>query len=280
MPGMSDDAGAVTVERVDEGRVAIVTLHRPAKRNALGPAMWRGLADAATELRRQLPRAVIVTGSRESGVFCSGMDLSLDNPQVVGFIAATQRRDAAPARALLTELRDCMDALVQLPIPTIAAINGLAYGGGAELALRCDLRVIDAAARLSFSEVRLGVMPDMGGCVRLTRMVGPAIAADLILTARELEAPELLSLGLVSRISAPGESRAAALELARQIARNGPRAVRASLEVIRRTLDLDEADALALERERAARLVASGECVHGVTAFAERRTPSFPDIED
>ena len=277
---MPTDPGTVTVERVEQGRVAIVTLHRPTKRNALGPAMWRGLADAAADLKKQLPRAVIVTGSRESGVFCSGMDLSFDNPQVTRFIEATQSNAVEPMRELLKELRECMDALVQLPVPLIAAVNGLAYGGGAELALRCDLRVMDASARLCFPEVKLGVMADMGGCVRLTRLVGPAIAADLLLTARALEAKELLSLGLISRISAPGESLAGALELARTIARNGPRAVRATLDVIRRTLDLDEAGALALERENAARLVASGECVHGVSAFAERRTPSFPDITD
>jgi enoyl-CoA hydratase/carnithine racemase len=268
---MSD--GSVTVER--RGAIAVVTLRRPRKKNALNDALWSGMRAAADELLAELPRAVIVTG--EDPAFCAGMDLAPNNPQMVGLASAAQSRDAEPMRALLAGLRPNMDALVGLPVPVIAAVNGLAYGGGAELAVRCDLRVMDAEAVMCFSEVRLGLMPDMGGAVALTRLVGPGKAADLILTARKVGADEALRLGVVNRVADAGRSLEAALGLAQSIAGNGPRAVRASLDVVRRTPDLSEVDALALERDRAVELMASGECIFGVTALMTKSDPEFPD---
>jgi enoyl-CoA hydratase/carnithine racemase len=181
---------------------------------------------------------------------------------------------------MLTELRRIADRLFRLPVPIIAAINGTAFGGGAELAVRCDLRVMDPLATLSFSEVRLGLMPDWGGGVALTRLVGPSRAADLILTARRVGAEEALALGVVNRVCAPGAALGAAQELAESIAANGPRAVKSALAVIRATPDSTERDALALELESAASLIASGECIFGIGAFFSRTPPSFPDPDD
>jgi enoyl-CoA hydratase/carnithine racemase len=268
--------GTVTIDR--EGAIAIVTLRRPEKRNALNEALWSGMREAASTLSKALPRAVIVTG--EDPAFCAGMDLGPDNPQMGGLASAAQSRDPGPMRELLEGLRPSIDALVSLEVPVIAAINGLAFGGGAELAVRCDLRVMNRDAELCFSEVRLGLMPDMGGGVALTRLVGPAVAADLILTARRVRGDEALRLGVVNRVAEPGATLEAARELAKAIAANGPRAVRASLDVIRRTPDLTEEAALELERERAAHLMASGECLHGVTALMTRSEPKFPDPEE
>jgi methylglutaconyl-CoA hydratase len=256
--------------------LAIITLNRPEKRNCLNHAMWSGIADAARELRERPPRAVIVTGA--GAAFCAGMDVSPMNPQVANLVQAAQDHDAEPMRELLREVRPAFDALVALPIPVIAAINGLAFGGGAELALRCDLRVMDPTAEICFSETRLGLMPDVGGGVALTRLLGPAIAADLILTARRVGAEEASKLALTNRVSATGGALEAAKALGREIAANGPRATRAALDVIRKTPDLSEADALALERENAAQLMASGECAHGLAALMSRAEPEFPDI--
>ncbi|MBW2457498.1 MAG: enoyl-CoA hydratase/isomerase family protein [Deltaproteobacteria bacterium] len=271
---MSD--GTVSVERVDQ--VALVTLRRPDKRNALNEAMWRGLAAAAQKLREQAPRAVVVTG--EGSAFCAGMDLSAENPQLAGLAQAAQTRDPGPMRELLTQLRPAIDAFIALPVPTIAAVNGLAYGGGAELATRCDLRVVDPDAEICFSEVRLGLIPDMGGCATLPRLVGRAVATDLIVTARRVKSAEALSLGLANRVSAPGKVVEEALALGRSIAQNGPRAVRAALDVIRRGADLTEDEALALERDRATEVMATGECIFGVTAVMAHQDPEFPDIDD
>lgn len=272
--GMSD-TGEVTLER--RGRIGLITISRPGKRNALSQAMWASLRAALAELGAQPPRAVVVTGAGDA--FCAGMDVSLDNPHVADLVTAAQTHDQAPMKRLLRELRSILDALSTLPVPVISAVNGLAYGGGAEIAVRSDLRVMDPAATICFSEVRLGLMPDLGGCVALTRLIGRGRAADLILTARPVGAKEAFDLGIANRISAPGRCLDEALELGAAIARNGPRAVRASLEVIRATLDLTEEQALGLEQDRAAELMASGECTHGVTALFSKTEPEFPDPE-
>jgi enoyl-CoA hydratase/carnithine racemase len=177
---------------------------------------------------------------------------------------------------LIRRVRSDTDGLVMLPVPVIAAINGLAYGGGAEIACRCDLRVMDPGARICFSETRLGLMPDHGGVVGLTRLIGPSKAADLILTARPVDAGEALALGLVNRISQPGRALEEALSLAQSIAENGPRAVRHALKVIRSAPDLACTEALALETYEAVDLIAEGECVYGITAFLARQKPEFP----
>ncbi len=258
------------------GHVAVLTLSRPERRNALDRSTWRKLGSVLERLPRA--RAIVVTGAGDRA-FCAGMDVNPDNPHIAGITDAVQTHDRRPVDAMLGELRSIVDRLFAQPLPVIAAINGLAFGGGAELAARCDLRVVDPAATICFSETRLGLMPDLGGGVALTRLLGPSRAADLILTARRVDAHEALALGLVNRVSAPGGALAEAMELAESIAKNGPRAVRESLAIIRRTPDLSLEDALALELDRACTLIASGECVFGIGAFLSRSEPVFPDPE-
>jgi enoyl-CoA hydratase/carnithine racemase len=205
------------------------------------------------------------------------MDLNPDNPHIAGLVAAVRDHDRAPVETMLRDLHGALDQLFALPVPIIAALGGLAYGGGAEIAARCELRVADPGATLCFSEVRLGLMPDLGGGVALARLVGPARAADLILTARKIGATEAHAIGLLDRVTAPGAAVADAVALAEQIARNGPRAVRAALSVLRRGVDLPWPDALALEVETATQLIASGECQAGITAFLTRTEPTFDE---
>lgn len=270
-------SGEVRVER--EGAIAVLTLDRPERRNAMNQAMWNSLERAVSDLEGSLPRAVVVTGAGEKA-FCAGMDVNTDNPDSAALMLAMQDKDRAPVVAMLTRMRAVLDRLVGLPVPVIAAVNGVAFGGGAETALRCDLRVMDPSATLAFSEVRLGLMPDWGGGVALARVVGRARAADLILTGRRVDAEEALALGLVNRVSAPAFCLAEAKALAQTIAQNGPRAVRAALRLLRRIDGMTDADALALELDSAATLIASGECVFGVGAFLTRTTPTFPDPDD
>jgi enoyl-CoA hydratase/carnithine racemase len=175
---------------------------------------------------------------------------------------------------MLEEMLGVLDRLFALPVPIIAAVGGVAYGGGAELATRCDLRVVAPGATFCFSEVKLGLMPDWGGGVALARLLGPARAADLILTARKVGADEALALGLANRVGGLDD----ALALAGQIAENGPRAVRAALSVIRGAGDLSWRDALALELDAASDLIAAGECQVGIAAFLSRTPPQFPDV--
>src|SRR5262245_42606896 len=145
-----------TVRLTREDRIAVITLDRPQRRNAMDESMWSAFTDVITAIERDLPRAIILTGAGDQA-FCAGQDIQPDNPQISGLITAVQTHDPAPVDAMLRRIRDVVDRFVSLPIPIIAAVNGVAFGGGAELAVRCDLRVADPSAMISFSEVRLGL---------------------------------------------------------------------------------------------------------------------------
>jgi len=266
----------VRLERT--GHIAVVTFDRPDRQNSMDEHMWTCFEEVISDLKQNLPRVVVVTGSGNKA-FCAGFDVNPNNPQVTALARAMETHDKAPAEALINRVRTATDSLVFLPVPIIAALGGLAYGGGAEIASRCDLRVMDPDAVICFSEVKLGLMPDHGGVVGLTRLVGPAIAADLILTARKLGAEEALALGVVNRISEPGKALDEAMELAGGIADNGPRSVRHALKVIRKTPELSYMDALEMESKEAIDLIVTGECVHGIAAFLTREKPVFPEPE-
>lgn len=259
-----------------QGHIVIITFERPAKQNAFDQQMFDCLDKVVAELKSSLPRVIVLTGAGEKA-FCAGFDVNPENPLLKPLSIAMEKHDKGPAYDLIHRIRTSTDNLVSLPVPIIAAINGLAYGGGAEIASRCDLRVMDPGAVICFSEVRLGLMPDHGGVVGLTHLVGASRAADLILTARKVYAEEAFQLGLINRISAPGKALEEALSLALSITQNGPRAVRHALYVIRKTGDLTTQEALELETEAAATLIASGESIHGISAFLTRQKPDFPE---
>lgn len=261
-----------------KGSLALVVLRRPGRLNACNREMFTRMDAVARELaEKPLPRAVIVTGDG-SDAFCSGFDVNPDNPMVAEMARALEKGDPQPIETAIADIRKAVDRIVALPVPVIAAINGKAYGGGAELAVRCDLRVMDPAAVICFSEARLGLMPDWGGGATLTHLIGSAAAADLILTARRVGAREALQLGLVNRVSAPGKAVDEAVELAEAIMGNGPRAVQSALKVIRAGRNLSLEATLELERKTAVDLIASGECLHGIGAFLNGKAPDFPDL--
>ncbi len=260
------------------GPVAILTLNRPERLNAFNEAMWDALDECVILLKKDLPRAVVVTGAGDKA-FSAGFDVNPDNPQVGGLVDAVTKRHRPPVDALISRIRASTDGFSFLPVPLIAAINGLAYGGGAEFASRCDIRILDPSAVISLSEVKLGLIPDWGGGVALTRLVGPGCAADLILTGRKVSAKEALQMGFANSISNPGKCLEEALAMADVIAQNGPRAVRAALAVIRNTPDLPLLEALDYESDKAADLIVSGECIHGISAFLSKKMPEFPEIE-
>lgn len=272
----ADTGNSVLLEY--QGSCAVVLLNRPDKRNAFDLNMWTGLESAVEQLRNKMPRVIVLTGAGDRA-FSAGFDVNPANPQVSSLMEAVRDHARGPVEKLLQYIRQTVDSLVTLPVPVIAAINGLAYGGGAELAMRCDMRVMDPEAVICFSETRLGLMPDWGGGVALTRLAGKSVAAELILTAREIGAGEAFELGLVNRVSRPGKVLEDSLSMAAAISENGPRAVRAALEVIRCSTDMPLAEALKYETSIASDLIASGECVHGISAFLSKKKPVFPDIE-
>jgi len=245
-----------------DGTVVTLTLNRPAVRNALDLALARALSAAARELARdETVRAVIVRGTPPA--FCAGADL-------------TERLSLTPEER--TEHTDAIaaavEALAELPVPTIAAISGACLAGGAELALACDLRFADTTARFGFPEVRRGIFPGAGGVVRLPQLIGPARAADLLFSGRILDAQEAFRIGLVDQLCEPGQLDARIESWLRELRQAAPGAVRAAKAALRRALTCDAvtlADIRALRRA----LDRSPEYEEGLRAFAEKRAPSW-----
>ena len=249
---------------IDRPPVRIVTIDGEARMNVLSRAIIAELADQARHAAADdRIRAVVLTGAG-SRAFCAGANLK----ERRGWSEEDIRRWLGELHAKLREVERC-------PKPWIAAVNGLALGGGCELALACDLRVMDPAAQMGLTEVRIGIIPGGGGTVRLARVVGLGRARDLILTARRVEAEEALQIGLVNRISAAGDSVAAAIALGNEIAANAPIAVAAAKAAIEEAWDL-ALDA-ALERERAHydKALRSADRLEGLAAFAEKRPPRW-----
>jgi enoyl-CoA hydratase/carnithine racemase len=256
----------ITVRDGDErGFVKELVLDRPGAHNALSTEMAQELADAAAALARDSRvRAVVVSSSGEKA-FCVGADLKERN----SFTDADLMRQRPVYRAMFGGLLD-------LPVPTIAAVHGFALGGGFELALSCDLIVADETATLGLPEVSVGVIPGGGGTQLVSRRVGYSRAADLIFTARRLSAAEAAGLGLVDRLVPAGAARDTALELATTIATHSPVGVRNAKRALRRGSDVDLAAGLDIEDAAWRATAFSGDRREGVAAFNDKRTPDWP----
>ena len=172
-------------------------------------------------------------------------------------------------------IRALMDDVEALPQPTIAVIQGFALGGGAELALSCDLRIAAERAQLGLTETSLAIIPGAGGTQRLPRLIGKSRAKDLILTARRLGAAEAERIGLVNRVASAEGLRAAALELAGAIAANGPVAVRAAKSAIDGGAELALGKGLEHEAACYERVLGTRDRIEALAAFAEKRKPEF-----
>jgi enoyl-CoA hydratase len=252
----------VRVDGGDEG-VAVLTVDRQEKLNALSPEVTEQIGQALLELEAEGPRAIVVTGAGERS-FVAGAD-----------IAAMSEMDPHAAKRFAEIGHAAMALLDRSPIPTIAAVNGFALGGGCELALACDIRIAAENALFGFPEVSLGILPGMGGTQRLPRLIGPALAKELILSARRIDAEEAHRMGMVNRVVPQGEALRAAKELAAEIAANGPVAVRHAKAAMGRALDVDLISGLEYEADQFALLFATEDAREGMSAFAERRGPQF-----
>ena len=255
-------SGLVTLEL---GRVAHLELVNPPL-NLITEALLVELDAALATLAASAPgdvRAVVVTGSGERA-FSAGSH--------VGEFEA-QRGPGGRARHELEQR--VSSGLADLPMPTIAAIEGNALGGGLELALACDLRIASSRARLGLPEVHLAVTPGAGGTQRLPRVVGLARAKELILTGRVLTAEAAARIGLVHEVVPAGEARSRAEAVAEEIAARGPLAVREAKRLIDRSLDVALDEGLAAELDASERIFATEDLVEGATAFFEKRDPVY-----
>ena len=249
---------------VETGRVAEIRLNRVGARNALSTGLATELIEAAAAIRASDARAVVLS-SAAPAAFCVGADLKERN-----------RLSDAEFMAQRLVFRRAFAALRDLPVPVVAAVHGYALGGGYELALCCDLIVADESAVVGLPEVRLGIVPGGGGTQLLPRRAGLGVAADLILTGRQVAAAEAARLGLIDRLVPAGADHAAATELAGQIAANSPVAVANARNAIRRGLDVDLAAGLDIEDSAWRATVFSDDRREGVRAFVERRAPDWP----
>lgn len=252
----------VRVERLDGG-VVVLTIDRQDKLNALDPQVVEEIGQSLLEIEVEGPPAIIVTGAGERA-FVAGAD-----------IAAMSSMGPLEAKRFAEIGHAAMALLDRSPVPTIAAVNGFALGGGCEIALACDIRIAAENALFGFPEVGLGILPGMGGTQRAPRLVGPAVAKELIFTGRRIGAEEAYRIGLVNHVVPEGEALNAAKAMAAEIAANGPIAVRHAKAAANRAPDVDIISGLEYEADQFALLFATDDAREGMSAFVEKRKASF-----
>ncbi|MFC7528479.1 crotonase/enoyl-CoA hydratase family protein [Actinoplanes sp. GCM10030250] len=248
------------------GPILIVTMNRPHVRNALSPEMMAVMREAWDRVDADPAiRVAILTGA--GGSFCAGADLRAMTESHPGDDFGNGAVDLSRIDALLKGRR--------LSKPLIAAVEGPAVAGGTEILQATDVRVAGESARFGVSEARWGLFPLGGSAVRLPRQLPYTVAADLLLTGRHLTAAEAFTAGLIGHVVPDGQALAKALELASQIAANGPLAVQAILRTIRETEGMPENEAFAVESKIGMQVFTSEDAKEGPRAFLEKRRPDF-----
>jgi enoyl-CoA hydratase len=252
----------IRVER--DGGTAIVTVDRTEAMNALDLEHAETLRDTLTELAAdEVVRVVVLTGAGEKA-FVAGADIKY--MQSLGVLEARRWGELGHACGILLET---------MPKPTVAAINGVALGGGCELALACDLRLAASNARIGQPEIDLGILPGWGGSVRLARTTTLGFAKALILTGRPVDAAEALQHGLVNAVHEPGELREKTMELCRGLEAKSPVALAYAKEAVNLALQGPHRTNLESEARLFALLFASEDQKEGMAAFVEKRPPEF-----
>ncbi|MGH9025133.1 MAG: enoyl-CoA hydratase/isomerase family protein [Acidimicrobiia bacterium] len=252
----------VTYDR--DGAIAVVTLRRPRQLNSLDAATAAALLAASARAAEDADvRAVVITG--EGKAFSAGADI-----KEFGSLETAEE-----FRFFLRDLEAACRAWELLPQPVIAAVNGMALGGGLELALGCDLRVADPGARFGLPEIKLGILPGAGGTQRLPRLVPLAVATQMILSGEPIDAAEALRIGLVNEVTDAGSTVERAKELARVLAQRPPLALATAKRLLDRVPSLPLEAATELERDAVSMLFTTADRAEGVAAFTEKRTPRF-----
>ena len=271
------DRVAVTVE----AGVADVRLNRPDKINALDNAMFEALAEAGEALKADpAVRAVVLSG--EGRGFCAGLDFSGFQAMAGGGAGPGRREGSQGINALgrtdgrITHLgQQVAYVWHEMPAPVIAAVHGVALGGGLQLALGADIRIVAPDARMSVLEIRWGITPDMTATMMLPRLVGLDLAKELTFTGRMVDGEEAVRIGLATRVSATPLDDARAL--AAEIASKNPHAVRGAKRLLNQSGLVSVAEQFAAERETITSLIGTPNQVEAVTAYFEKRPPRFSD---
>jgi methylglutaconyl-CoA hydratase len=258
---VSEARALVEVEELDQ--VVALKLARPEALNAMSGALLDALwAQVERVLVRRDVRTLIIQGNDKA--FSAGADLK-------------ERAGMTPeqTRAFLRKIRGIMDLVERLPMPTIAVVEGVAFGGGCELALSCDLRVLGKNAKIGLTECSLGIIPGAGGTQRLPRLIGASKAKELIFTARRLSADDALAVGLANHVVEAGGALAKARALAAEITRCAPIAVEAAKAAIDGGVGVGISEGLLLEQRAYEVTLYTEDRREALRAFAEKRPPVF-----
>jgi enoyl-CoA hydratase/carnithine racemase len=255
-------------ERTDDG-ILVLTLNRPDAMNCFDFGLLEALADVIREANFDMGlRCIVITGAGgadpKKASFSTGADLK-------------ERRTLSQdqVRRFIFTIRNTFTAVEQVRVPVIAAINGFAFGGGMELALACDIRIASSNVIMGLTETGLAIIPGAGGTQRLPRIIGVAKAKELIFTARRIDAQTALAIGLVNRIVAAEDLMTAALEIAREIAKNGPIGVAKAKFAINNGMEASIGVALSLESNAYDVTIPTKDRLEALAAFAEKRKPVF-----
>jgi methylglutaconyl-CoA hydratase len=247
-----------------ENGIATLSLIRSEGKNSFSKQMLIDFNSAVSKLQSDKNVRVLIVKSTVEKVFCAGADLKeragMPDDQVGAFVAS---------------LRDAFTSLADLPFPTIAAIEGVALGGGLELALACDLRVAGEKALLGLPETSLAIIPGAGGTQRLSRVVGLAKAKELVFTSARLTALDASKIGLITEVVPFGEAVSRAEAIAAVIAEKGPLAIRMAKKALDGGFELDLKSGLALEKECYEKVVPTTDRKEGLLAFTEKRKPVY-----
>jgi methylglutaconyl-CoA hydratase len=253
----------VTYEPLDHSIVKL-TLNRPEAANALSSELIAALTDALDEVNKQSGvRCIILTGAGEKA-FCAGADLKER-------LAMTEEEvplAVAKIGALTTKI-------ASMPMPVVVALNGVAFGGGLEIALACDIRIACNTIQVGLTETGLGIIPGAGGTQRLPRLVGEGNALNMIFRAKRLSATEAYQIGLLQEIYHADELEAMTLKISREIARNAPIAVAQAKQAISKGIQVPLNEGLAIEKSCYQTTIATHDRIEGLRAFQEKRPPVY-----
>lgn len=247
-----------------KGNVAIIKLNRPEVYNALNRELLKQLQNYVKEIQfdRSI-RVVVITGSGTKA-FCSGADLK-----------ERKTMTEQEVREYIETIRDTFTMIENLPQPVIAAINGIALGGGTELALACDLRIMADHAVMGLTETSLGIIPGAGGTQRLPRLVGVGVAKELIFSARKVGAQEAKQIGLVNKVTSQEDLEQETLRWASEIAENAPLALIQAKRAINQGMEVSIDVGLKIESLAYEQLIPTRDRQEGLLAFAEKRKPNY-----
>ncbi|KAK6316454.1 methylglutaconyl-CoA hydratase, mitochondrial [Coregonus clupeaformis] len=264
---IKDDLSIRYLDGEDSG-IVVFGINRPKQKNAISKNLVIRMTEAVESVKKNNKVRTVIICSMVPGIFCAGADLKerakMHQSEVGPFVSK--------ARALISELGN-------LPMPTIAAIDGAALGGGLEMALSCDIRIASNNAKLGLTETKLAIIPGAGGTQRLPRAIGVALAKELIFAARAIDGTEAKRLGLVSHAVEQNNSGDAAylraLDLAREFNPNGPIAIRMAKLAINQGIEVDLNTGLAIEEACYAQVIPTKDRLEGLAAFKEKRPPRF-----